>query len=409
MSESSNDHSSLGARGVLDDFVTWHSGGTPAKASPRYWSGDIPWMTPKDMKVFDLANTSDYLTSDGVAAGSKLAPASATYVVVRGMILAHTFPVSQMPRPAAFNQDVKAVVPGSDLLPRYLAYWFQGYAGDFLRLVGESTHGTKKLDLSDLRKFPMDLPSLADQAKILAILTVLDDQITALGQIVRKFEQCRVGLVHDALREDNFDQMKPLGLLADVRAGVTLGSEPSGPGTILRPYLRVANVQDGHLDLSEIKSVRVRKSDLHRFELKPGDVLMNEGGDADKLGRGAVWGGQIPGCLHQNHVFRVRCHLAELTPQYLSLISGSAHGKRYFLSASKQTTNLATINSQQIKKFPVPLRSLDRQLQIVEAVAVTTAKIEAERNCLAKAQLLKAGLMADLLSGRVRVPHESLS
>ena len=81
---------------VLNDYVTWQSGGTPSKATPSYWAGNIPWVTPKDMKWFDLKTTTDYLTRAGVAAGSKVAPESATYIVVRGMILAHTFPVSQM-------------------------------------------------------------------------------------------------------------------------------------------------------------------------------------------------------------------------------------------------------------------------------------------------------------------------
>jgi type I restriction enzyme S subunit len=134
-----------GVVGVLDDFVTWRSGGTPAKDNPRYWSGDIPWLTPKDMKFFDVEETCDLLTTEGALAGSRLAPPTATYVVVRGMILAHTFPVSQMSRPSAFNQDIKAVLPGAHLLPRYLAYWLAGHADDFLRVVGESTHGTKRV------------------------------------------------------------------------------------------------------------------------------------------------------------------------------------------------------------------------------------------------------------------------
>jgi type I restriction enzyme, S subunit len=105
------------ALSTLNDFVTWHSGGTPSKDNPGYWAGSIPWLTPKDMKSFDVENTSDYLTARGVVKGSTLAPVTSTYIVVRGMILAHTFPVSQMPEAAAFNQDVKAVVPGARLLP----------------------------------------------------------------------------------------------------------------------------------------------------------------------------------------------------------------------------------------------------------------------------------------------------
>lgn len=266
-----------------------------------------------------------------------------------------------------------------------------------------------ELSTSALAAMPIAIPSFEEQQSIAELLDTLDRQISSLEKIIYKTEKCRLGLVDDVLRQDDVSEIRPLGTLADVGAGVTLGSEPSGPGTVSRPYLRVANVQDGHLDLSDIKTVRVRQSDLGRLELKRGDVLMNEGGDADKLGRGAVWEGQIQGCLHQNHVFRVRCHVAELNPYYLSLVSGSAAGKRYFLSASKQTTNLATINSKQIKAFPVPLRSQDRQTQIVKMVAVLTAQIEAERTSLKKARLLKSGLMDDLLAGRVRMPAEVAS
>src|SRR5680860_616092 len=109
MNEFSTGRSLLDSGGVLDDYVSWQSGGTPSKANPKFWSGEIPWITPKDMKSFDLEGTADYLTPAGVAAGSRLAASTATYVVVRGMILAHTFPVSQVASPAAFNQDVKAV------------------------------------------------------------------------------------------------------------------------------------------------------------------------------------------------------------------------------------------------------------------------------------------------------------
>lgn len=76
--------------------------------------------------------------------------------------------------------------------------------------------------------------------------------------------------------------------------------------TVELPYLRVANVQDGYLDLSEIKTISIHKDKVNRYKLEVGDVLLTEGGDFDKLGRGAVWEGQIANCVHQNHVFAVR-------------------------------------------------------------------------------------------------------
>jgi type I restriction enzyme S subunit len=165
----------------------------------------------------------------------------------------------------------------------------------------------------------------------------------------------------------------------------------------------VANVQDGYLDLSDIKTIHILAHEEERYRLRVGDVLMNEGGDFDKLGRGTVWQGQIPRCLHQNHVFRVRCHGESLKPWFLAALTESYLGKSYFVRSSKQTTNLATINSTQIKAFPLRLPSSQEQDQIVRAIGGVQERIDAEVDLESKFRLLKTGLMDDLLTGRVRV------
>lgn len=142
------------------------------------------------------------------------------------------------------------------------------------------------------------------------------------------------------------------------------------------PYLRVANVQDGHLDLDVIKTVAVSHDDVARFSLQPGDVLFTEGGDFDKLGRGTVWRGEVPNCLHQNHVFAVRPSPAKLLPEFLAALASSAHGRRYFQLSSKQSTNLASINSTQLKEFPVPLPSLDLQRKIAQILRTWDEALE---------------------------------
>lgn len=147
---------------------------------------------------------------------------------------------------------------------------------------------------------------------------------------------------------------KRLEKVAVIQTGIAK-NQNSKQETIKLPYLRVANVQDGYLDLSEIKTINIHKDKVNRYRLENGDVLLTEGGDFDKLGRGAVWEGQIPNCLHQNHVFAVRPNNHELLPSFLSAQTGSSYGKRYFLSCSKQSTNLASINSSQLKAFPVLL------------------------------------------------------
>jgi type I restriction enzyme, S subunit len=152
-----------------------------------------------------------------------------------------------------------------------------------------------------------------------------------------------------------------LGSISEIRSGVTKGRKFNGKDTIFYPYLRVANVQDGYFELDEIKKVEVLPSDIDKFHLKKGDVLMTEGGDFDKLGRGAVWNGEIPNCIHQNHIFRVRPDTTKILPEFLNAVTGSMRGKRYFLSSSKQTTGIASINKTQLSAFPMPLPPLELQ------------------------------------------------
>ena len=160
-------------------------------------------------------------------------------------------------------------------------------------------------------------------------------------------------------------QRRKLAEVAEVRTGIAKNNEKALTDPVELPYLRVANVQDGHLDLTEIKTIAVESSRVERYSLEDGDVLMTEGGDFDKLGRGAVWRNQISPCLHQNHVFSVRVNRKHLLPEFLAAYCAAEPGRRYFLACSKQTTNLASINSSQLKDLPLQLPSLDEQRRIV--------------------------------------------
>ena len=147
----------------------------------------------------------------------------------------------------------------------------------------------------------------------------------------------------------------------------------------------MANVQDGRLDLREIKMISIAQNDVDRFMLRDGDVLFTEGGDYDKLGRGTVWHGEIPSCMHQNHIFSVRPNPLRLLPEYLAYLAASHYGKRYFQSASKQSTNLASINSTQLKNFPVLLPPLNEQQLSVAILQVWDEAIKKlEALCQAK-------------------------
>lgn len=199
-----------------------------------------------------------------------------------------------------------------------------------------------------------------------------------------------------------------LGVIAEVVGGVTKDSKrQSDPSFVEVPYLRVANVQRGFLDLETITTIRVAPEKAAQLELQPGDVLFNEGGDRDKLGRGWVWDGQIASCIHQNHVFRARL-FDRVEPKLVS-IWGNTFGRGWFEGRGKQTTNLASLNLKTLKAFPVPIAPVEEQPRILAEVERQMSFLDAcERAVdvgLARASGLRRSVLKAAFEGRL-VPQD---
>lgn len=192
--------------------------------------------------------------------------------------------------------------------------------------------------------------------------------------------------------------------MGDVVGGVTKDAKRQGDaGFIEVPYLRVANVQRGFLDLGTVATIRVSVAAAHKLALIDGDVLFNEGGDRDKLGRGWVWEGQVPGCIHQNHVFR--CRLAGGMQPKLASWWGNSFGKVWFETHGKQTTNLASLNMTTLKSFPIPVAPVNEQERIVAAVEYQFSFIEAcERTVdagLVRSAAMRRSILKAAFEGRL--------
>jgi type I restriction enzyme S subunit len=330
-----------------------------------------------------------------------------------------------------FSGRCLRVRPGrGNVRPRFLSYLLNSWRQQQWILnhsVGSTMACLNTAILSDV---PIDVPLLPEQGRIEEILSTLDEAIEQTQALIAKYQQIKAGLMHDLftrgitpdgklrrtrdeaplLYEESLVGWIPkewhlsgLGGLAEIVSGVTLGTERGGRGTLEVPYLRVANVQDGYLDLSDMKTIGVSRSELEKLQLRKGDVLMNEGGDFDKLGRGSVWNEEITPCIHQNHVFRVRPKDDTLRSRYLAFWSQSEFGKRYFVLSSKQSTNLASINSTQLHRFPVSVPHGNEQREIEARLGGIDDCLALYRAEATKLSLLKHGLMHDLLTGRVRV------
>jgi type I restriction enzyme S subunit len=194
-------------------------------------------------------------------------------------------------------------------------------------------------------------------------------------------------------------------MLGEIASGVAKGSKRSADvATREVPYLRVANVQRGYLDLKEVKTIQATEEEISELTLKHGDVLFNEGGDRDKLGRGWVWRDEVNGCIHQNHVFRLRPFLPEMLGELISH-HGNSFGRRWFQSAGKQTTNLASINMGMLRSFPVPVAPAQEQSIIRERLVTALDQLErqdaAVETALKQSNAQRQNILASAFSGRL--------
>jgi type I restriction enzyme S subunit len=199
---------------------------------------------------------------------------------------------------------------------------------------------------------------------------------------------------------------QPLGSICEIVSGITKDSKKQGDDYREVPYLRVANVQRLRLDLLEVKTIPARESAIATYRLEPGDILLNEGGDRDKLGRGWIWQGQISECIHQNHVFRARIREGMAIPKWIAYYANTNEARAYFLATGKQTTNLASISKKNLSALPVPLppvevqqaivAEIDTQLSLVDETVATLQAIQAKLK-QARASILKAAVEGRLV------------
>lgn len=215
-----------------------------------------------------------------------------------------------------------------------------------------------------------------------------------------------VGGLHDLPEGWNWVTLETV---AHVKGGITVDAKrkPAAPVTV--PYLRVANVQRGYLDLSDVKQIIVEETKISELLLRDGDILLNEGGDLDKLGRGSVWHDEISPCTHQNHVFRARLFNPDCIPELVSWHANTL-GSDFFIEQGKHTTNLASISLSKLRRLPVPLIPLAEQreiyrrvqLKIGQAMDALAGLEELRRN----SDLLRRSVLKTAFEGRL-VPQDA--
>ncbi len=349
--------------------------------------------------------------------------------------------------------------PKEGIDARYLQHWV--HARHFVNEANRDTSGDRpRIDFNKIGDIELSLPPAAEQRRIVARIDELftdiadgettlnrarDDldtwrrallKATVTGELTREWREhnkpnetgkdvlARIAAAKYSFKhskangrrftqDETFDDRlidlpeswawSSLGAIGEIVGGVTVDKKrrPNDPITV--PYLRVANVQRGYLDLSEVKRITVERHVAEALALKKGDILLNEGGDRDKIGRGWVWDGQIEGCIHQNHVFRVRPYDPAINPYFVSHFANEM-GRRFFVEKGKQTTNLASISLSKISQLPIPIvpsMELQEAMRVLDENLLATIDVESELRAAAISVAARQSILKAAFEGHL--------
>ncbi|HEX6204715.1 MAG TPA: restriction endonuclease subunit S [Solirubrobacterales bacterium] len=231
------------------------------------------------------------------------------------------------------------------------------------------SHGSGMVHVTRAKfnEIPVAVPPADLQRTIVDAVETEQSRVDLIEEEIEELTQLQRQFIAASRAEVFASKCEPvaLGEVAEVQSGITKNtSRDAGQPEV--PYLSTANVQAGWLDLGNVKRVPASFERQQKHRLQRGDVLVLEGGDPDKVGRGWIWDDEIPGCLHQNHLFAVRPKADRLLPRYLAHFVNAPQARRAFLADAKQTTGIASINKTQLRALQIPLPSLKRQQEIVD-------------------------------------------
>ncbi len=322
--------------------------------------------------------------------------------VLYGKLRPYLNKVAMPTAPGKCSTEIIPLLPKPPLDRQYMCYFLRAPAT--VQQIAERSSGARmpRADMDFVLSLPIDLPPIDEQRRIVDLIARAEGIVRLRREAQQKAAELIpaifVDMFGDPATKPEAWPRQPLSAVAEVISGVAKGRKLDPGEAVELPYMRVANVKDGYLDLAEVKTIEIKRSEVEKLLIRPGDLLMTEGGDPDKLGRAALWAGEIDACVHQNHVFKVRSNQACLSPIYLRALAGSAYGKAYFLSVAKKTTGIASINKTQLSAFPVPLPPLPLQQAFERRVQTAESILNQQAEALKKATAAFDAILSQSIS-----------
>ncbi|TWG34760.1 type I restriction enzyme S subunit [Acidovorax delafieldii] len=396
-------------------------GGTPSRAVPSFWRGSIPWVTPGEVSgeaAKLLHDTNEHISASGLAgSGANLLPTGSLLVTTRATLGARVINAV----PMATNQGFKSIVFKKPEEASYYYHLFEKVKPELVRRAS----GTTFLEISsaEFASIKVPSPSPSEKMKIAELLDTLDTAIHQTEAIVKKLKQVKQGLLHDLLtrgldasgelRPDRSEapdhyQPSPMGWVPkawslgsvgaefDIQLGKMLDAKKNLG--VYKSYIGNKAVQWAGIDMSAAQLVKMTRSDLVRFRLAKGDLLVCEGGE---VGRAAIWEDPVEECYCQKALHRLRplrgysSHLMLAFLRYWT--------SRDMLANYVSQTSIAHLTQEKLASVPLPVPDPEEQFAVAERLVAQDAKARSEEQRLAKLKATKAGLLDDLLTGRIRV------
>ena len=330
----------------------------------------INWImigdTPEGSKY--ITATRKRIRPEGVGRSRKVQPGD--FLLTNSMSFGRPY-ISQIH--GCIHDGWLALSPREEICPDFF-YHLLGSDSVYAQFVKKAAGATvKNLNIDLVRAVRVAVPPLAEQQRIADILDKTDalraKRRAALAQLDELTQSVFLEMFGDPVTNPKGWHLSPLDVVAEVQGGIALnGSRTNLPFQV--PYLRVANVYRDRLDLREVKAMSVTAAELKRNQLAKDDLLIVEGhGNADEIGRAALWDGSIAPCVHQNHLIRVRFDAHRLVPRFACEFLNSPGGRRHLLRSGKTTSGLNTINVSEVRRTPVAVPPMELQERFVERVA----------------------------------------
>ena len=391
----------------LQQLVEFRSGGTPSRKSARFWGGDLPWVTAKDLKSFRITDSIDRLTADG-ATKARIAKPGTILVLVRGMGLFKDFPVGLVDRALAFNQDIKALEPNGKVDAEYLAYYLVSRRAQIMERVDQAGHGTGRLDTEYLRAFPIPVPPLAEQRRIADILDAWDRAIAHTEALIGAKCQ-RFNWLYSELFPASGTSLPasweaaPVTSVATVRfSGVDKKTVEGEKPVRLCNYTDVFNNRRIIADMP-FMSATAKPREIEAFTLRLGDVVFTKDSEtAEEIGESAVVAEPLGNVVCGYHLGVARARPDTMIGDFLALALRHPWVREEFRKAANGVTRFG-LNLDVMDQVHVLFPPLDQQQRLIATLNTVEDEIELLTKSLTPLREQKKGLMQKLLSGDMRL------